>query len=51
MKLSIVIPVYYNEDNLIPLYNDIKSKVIDKIIRMMGFQQVDNRRAKNGLHR
>lgn len=31
MKLSIVIPVYYNEDNLIPLYEDIKSKIIDII--------------------
>lgn len=31
MKLSIVIPVYYNEDNLIPLYNDIKEKIIDAI--------------------
>ena len=31
MKLSIVIPVYYNEENLIPLYNDIKEKIIDVI--------------------
>ncbi|MGL5434330.1 MAG: glycosyltransferase family 2 protein [Lachnospiraceae bacterium] len=31
MKLSIVIPVYYNEDNLYPLYDDLKYKVIDKI--------------------
>ena len=31
MKISIIIPIYYNEDNLIPLYNDIKEKVIDKI--------------------
>ena len=31
MKLSIVIPVYYNEDNLNPLYDDIKKKVIDVI--------------------
>lgn len=31
MKLSIVIPVYYNEDNLVPLYADIKNKVIDVI--------------------
>ncbi len=31
MKISMVIPVYYNEDNLIPLYNDIKQKFIDKI--------------------
>jgi len=27
MKLSIVIPVYYNEDNLVPLYEDIKEKI------------------------
>lgn len=31
MKISIVIPVYYNEDNLVPLYEDIKKKVIDAI--------------------
>ena len=31
MKVSIVIPVYYNEDNLIPLYKDIKEKFIDAI--------------------
>lgn len=26
MKLSIVIPVYYNEENLFSLYADIKEK-------------------------
>ncbi len=31
MKLSIVIPVYYNENNLMPLYDDLKRKVIDVI--------------------
>jgi len=31
MKLSIVIPVYYNEDNLRPLYDDLKTKVLDTI--------------------
>ncbi len=31
MKLSIVIPVYYNEDNLYPLYEDLKEKVFKKI--------------------
>lgn len=31
MKVSIVIPVYFNEDNLFPLYEDIKKKVIDVI--------------------
>lgn len=31
MKLSIIIPVYYNQDNLVPLYDDLKKKVIDKI--------------------
>lgn len=30
-KLSIVIPVYYNELNLKPLYEDIKKKIIDVI--------------------
>ena len=31
MKVSLVIPVYYNEGNLFPLYEDIKEKFIDKI--------------------
>ena len=31
MKLSIVIPVYFNQDNLYPLYKDIKEKIIEKI--------------------
>lgn len=31
MKVSIIIPVYFNEDNLIPLYEDIKTKFIEKI--------------------
>lgn len=31
MKVSIVIPVYYNQDNLKPLYDDIKTKFIDTI--------------------
>lgn len=31
MKVSLIIPVYYNEDNLRPLYADIKAKFIDEI--------------------
>lgn len=31
MKVSIVIPVYFNEQNLKPLYADLKEKFIDKI--------------------
>ena len=31
MKLSIVIPVYYNQENLEPLYEDIKKKIINVI--------------------
>ena len=30
-KLSVVIPVYYNADNLPPLYGDLKEKLIDRI--------------------
>ena len=30
-KLSIIIPVYYNEDSLRLLYNDIKVNILDKI--------------------
>ncbi len=31
MKLSIIIPVYFNEPNLEPLYHDLREKVIDRI--------------------
>ena len=31
MKVSLIIPVYYNEDNLRPLYDDLKEKFIGKI--------------------
>lgn len=31
MKVSLVIPVYFNEENLLPLYNNLKDKFIDKI--------------------
>ncbi len=31
MKVSIIIPVYYNEDSLIPLYEELKSNYIDLI--------------------
>ncbi len=31
MKISLVIPVYYNEDNLQPLYADLREKFISKI--------------------
>lgn len=29
-KVSIVIPVYYNQDNLYPLYEDMKTKLLEK---------------------
>ncbi|MBR2743789.1 MAG: glycosyltransferase family 2 protein [Clostridia bacterium] len=28
-KISIIVPVYYNEENLLPLYTDLKEKVLD----------------------
>lgn len=31
VKVSIIVPVYYNEDNLVPLYEDIKKKIIEVI--------------------
>ena len=31
MKISIIIPVYYNQDNLLPLYEDLKSNIINVI--------------------
>lgn len=30
MKISIIIPVYYNQDNLHPLYNDISAKLFNR---------------------
>lgn len=30
-KISIIIPVYYNRDNLFPLYEDIRQKVLTKL--------------------
>ena len=30
-KISILVPVYYNQDNLLPLYADLKEKVFDKL--------------------
>lgn len=30
-KLSIVVPVYFNEDTLMDLYNDMKSKILDQL--------------------
>ena len=30
-KISIIVPVYYNEDNLLPLYADLKEKVLTKL--------------------
>ena len=30
-KISIIVPVYFNEENLLPLYTDLKEKVLDKL--------------------
>lgn len=30
MRLSVIIPVYYNEPNLRPLYNDIREKILSR---------------------
>ena len=30
-KISIIVPVYYNHDNLLPLYADLKEKVFNKL--------------------
>lgn len=42
MKVSIIIPVYFNEKNLIPLYDDLKSKFIDKIDYQYELVMVDD---------
>ena len=30
-KISIIVPVYYNAENLLPLYNDLREKVFAKL--------------------
>ncbi len=30
-RISIIVPVYYNQDNLLPLYVDLKEKVLMKL--------------------
>ena len=30
-KLSIVVPVYYNEDTLMDLYEDMQAKILDRL--------------------
>ena len=30
-KLSIVVPVYYNEDTLMDLYEDMRAKILGKL--------------------
>lgn len=30
-KISIIVPVYFNENNLLPLYNDLNEKVLKKL--------------------
>ncbi len=30
-KLSIIVPVYYNSESLLPLYNDLREKVLNKL--------------------
>ncbi len=32
-KISIIIPVYFNEENLFPLYSDLKEKVLDRLVQ------------------
>lgn len=30
-KISIIVPVYYNEENLLPLYADLREKVVNHL--------------------
>ncbi|MEA4965349.1 MAG: glycosyltransferase family 2 protein [Oscillospiraceae bacterium] len=32
MKMSIIVPVYYNKDNLAPMYDDLKVNVLDPLL-------------------
>ena len=38
-KMSIVVPVYYNAENLPPLYEDLKAKVLDAADFVSAFQK------------
>ncbi len=38
MKLSVIIPIYFNADNLEPLYKDIKEKIIDTIVNKYEYE-------------
>ena len=48
-KISIIIPVYYNENNLIPLYNDLKEKFISKISYKYEMVMVDDGSSDNSF--
>jgi dolichol-phosphate mannosyltransferase len=41
-KLSIIVPVYYNAENLLPLYDEIKESIIDKIAASVEIIFVDD---------
>ena len=30
-KLSIIVPIYYNEDTLMDLYEDMRNRILDKL--------------------
>ena len=30
-KLSIIVPIYYNEDTLMDLYEDLRNRILDKL--------------------
>ena len=38
-KLSIIIPVYYNEDTLMLLYEDMKAKIFERFVKLNSFVQ------------
>ena len=45
MKVSIVIPVYFNQDNLLPLYRDMQEK-LDKLAKDFESHKVDSWRSE-----
>lgn len=49
-KISIIIPVYYNEDNLVPLYEDLKENFIDRIDYDYEIVMVDDGSKDNSIN-
>ena len=48
-KLSIIVPVYYNAESLLPLYNDLREKVLNKQNIIDGMRKYEHRISKTRI--